>query len=200
MSADKINIKMISHPKINHTPPGGAAKLFWVVILFLGFFLVPTTAAASGNSIDPDTNIVKYDLNDPRNPDCPCHKAQKLAEDEYRKSQVQQQQQNPVDNSTAQNNQSNDNPINNNRGNDNNVSNNDNDVSYNDINRSGGSDINTNKVTFSGGGVGSQKHYSSFYKFQKKVKKWSRKINRKLGKKNNGTKKGKFRVADCFHY
>jgi hypothetical protein len=26
----------------------------------------------------------KYDINDPRNPDCPCHQQQKIAEKEYR--------------------------------------------------------------------------------------------------------------------
>lgn len=30
-----------------------------------------------------DTSKVKYDINDPRNPDCPCHQYQKLAEQEY---------------------------------------------------------------------------------------------------------------------
>jgi hypothetical protein len=184
---------MISHPKTNHKTPGGAAKLFWVVILFLGFLFLPKTSAASDNSVVPDTNIVKYDLNDPRNPDCPCHKAQQLAEDEYRKSQMQQQQQNPVDNSVAQNNEVNENPVNSNPVNRGNVSN-------DDVNSSNASDVNTNKTTFTGGSSGSQKHYSGFYKFQKKVRKWTRKMNRKLGKKNNGTKKGKFRVADCFHY
>jgi hypothetical protein len=190
---------MISHPNINHTP-GRAAKFFWVVFLFLGFFLVPKTSAASDNTVVPDTNIVKYDLNDPRNPDCPCHKAQQLAEAEYRKSQEHQQQQNPADNSTAQNGQGNDNPVNSNTGNDNKISNNDNTLSNNDVNKSGPSDINTNKVTFSGGSSGSQKHYSGFYKFQRKVKKWTRRLNRKLGKKNNGTKKGKRRLANCFDF
>jgi hypothetical protein len=28
-------------------------------------------------------NFTQFDINDPRNPDCPCHKRQKLAEDEY---------------------------------------------------------------------------------------------------------------------
>ncbi|MFL5764055.1 MAG: hypothetical protein ACJ77K_08950 [Bacteroidia bacterium] len=30
-------------------------------------------------------NKVQYALNDPRNPDCPCHKYQKMADDEYNK-------------------------------------------------------------------------------------------------------------------
>lgn len=29
-------------------------------------------------------SIEKYELNDPRNPDCPCHKYQKSAEEEYK--------------------------------------------------------------------------------------------------------------------
>lgn len=32
-----------------------------------------------------DSSKTKYDINDPRNPHCPCHKYQKLADDEYRK-------------------------------------------------------------------------------------------------------------------
>jgi hypothetical protein len=36
------------------------------------------------------TNVnQKYDLNDPRNPDCPCHKLQKQAEDEYKQIQME---------------------------------------------------------------------------------------------------------------
>ena len=34
------------------------------------------------------TNNSSYDLNDPRNPDCPCHKLQKLAEDEFKQQQL----------------------------------------------------------------------------------------------------------------
>jgi len=33
----------------------------------------------------PDSLKSKYALNDPRNPNCPCHKYQKLAEEEYQK-------------------------------------------------------------------------------------------------------------------
>ena len=32
-----------------------------------------------------NTDTQQYDLNDPRNPDCPCHKYQKMADDEYAK-------------------------------------------------------------------------------------------------------------------
>ncbi len=33
-----------------------------------------------------DSTKVQYQLNDPRNPDCPCHKYQKVAENEYAES------------------------------------------------------------------------------------------------------------------
>jgi hypothetical protein len=46
------------------------------------------------------TNNQQYDLNDPRNPDCPCHKLQKQAEDEYKQQQVE----NNTDNQMALNN------------------------------------------------------------------------------------------------
>lgn len=32
-----------------------------------------------------NADMQQYDLNDPRNPDCPCHKYQKMADDEYEK-------------------------------------------------------------------------------------------------------------------
>jgi hypothetical protein len=50
--------------------------------LFL-FFLFPS--CIFGFEMKCDT-AKKYELNDPRNPDCPCHKYQKLAEEEYRKA------------------------------------------------------------------------------------------------------------------
>lgn len=46
------------------------------------FFLFPSFIY--GFEMKSDT-AKKYELNDPRNPDCPCHKYQKIAEEEYRK-------------------------------------------------------------------------------------------------------------------
>jgi hypothetical protein len=46
-----------------------------------------------------DTTKLKqqhYDINDPRNPNCPCHKYQKLAEDEYAKLNKQKKQEIPI--------------------------------------------------------------------------------------------------------
>lgn len=47
-------------------------RLFSLVLRVL-LILIPAGSCAQAS----------YDLNDPRNPDCPCHKAQKLAEQEY---------------------------------------------------------------------------------------------------------------------
>ena len=35
--------------------------------------------------VKEDTLKSRFDINDPRNPNCPCHKYQKLADEEYRK-------------------------------------------------------------------------------------------------------------------
>lgn len=35
--------------------------------------------------VKEDSLKSRFDLNDPRNPQCPCHKYQKLADEEYRK-------------------------------------------------------------------------------------------------------------------
>ncbi len=48
--------------------------------LFL-FFLIQISFAQPNNSKQ------EFDLNDPRNPDCPCHKYQKMADEEFRKTQ-----------------------------------------------------------------------------------------------------------------
>lgn len=157
-----------------------ALFVFLTVFLFQTSVRVESRTGLKYNAVSPgpDTNKVKYDINDPRNPDCPCHAAQKLADDEYRRSQRGNNDNNPV--------------------NQNNVVNNDNSNDKN--NNSNKTDVNTNKTTFTSSSGGSQKHYSKYYKFQKKMKRWSKKMKRKLGSKNKGTKGGKFRVADCFHF
>jgi hypothetical protein len=45
-----------------------------------------------GNSVDDSTKVNKhqvFDINDPRNPNCPCHKYQKQADEEYKKLLLQ---------------------------------------------------------------------------------------------------------------
>jgi hypothetical protein len=62
-------------------------SLFKIFFLFLIFFS-PKISFATGDTIPGDT-ATKYDLWDPRNPDCPCHQYQKLADDEYKRLQEQ---------------------------------------------------------------------------------------------------------------
>jgi hypothetical protein len=48
-------------------------------------FLLPLTSALAlaPRHFSGDSTKSKYALTDPRNPDCPCHKYQKLADEEY---------------------------------------------------------------------------------------------------------------------
>jgi hypothetical protein len=49
------------------------------------FFLI-----LSSNSVySQNVQRSGYDINDPRNPDCPCHKLQKLADDEYERKKLE---------------------------------------------------------------------------------------------------------------
>ncbi|MCX6295611.1 MAG: hypothetical protein NTX97_06020 [Bacteroidetes bacterium] len=56
--------------------------------LFILFFLLVQNAHSQTN-----TGNQQYALNDPRNPDCPCHKYQKLADDAYKQTQDGNKQQ-----------------------------------------------------------------------------------------------------------
>ena len=53
-------------------------NLFRSLLLFILFSSTNTIALAQ-------TTNQQYNLNDPRNPDCPCHKLQKQADDEYQR-------------------------------------------------------------------------------------------------------------------
>jgi hypothetical protein len=59
-----------------------------LLILFscAGFFLFSRTIS-NGDSLKN-----KFPINDPRNPDCPCHRQQELAEQEYRSRQSENHQ------------------------------------------------------------------------------------------------------------
>jgi hypothetical protein len=48
-------------------------------------FLLFVSRSFSGLPGDTLRKVQSYDINDPRNPDCPCHKYQKLADEEYAK-------------------------------------------------------------------------------------------------------------------
>ncbi|MGZ3862990.1 MAG: hypothetical protein ACXVPN_05325 [Bacteroidia bacterium] len=54
-----------------------------LLLLFFSFMLVSNESF----SLPKDSTKNKYELNDPRNPNCPCHKNQQLAEQEYRQLQ-----------------------------------------------------------------------------------------------------------------
>lgn len=161
------------------------SSLFFFMLLFL--FVLPIRAesrttskdildasevVSSIQSTDTDTNKVKYELNDPRNPDCPCHNAQKQADEEYRKLQEQNgnnAEQNNVATNTNSKNQENPN-------------------------------IDPNKNNTGAMTGGTSKHYSNSKNYSKHIMHWMKKVKRHLGNKNNGTKKGKRRLADCFHF
>lgn len=59
----------------------------WIISFIVFFPLVLSAQNNAGKN--------KYELNDPRNPDCPCHKLQKQAEEEYAQ---QHRQVSPPDN------------------------------------------------------------------------------------------------------
>jgi hypothetical protein len=56
-------------------------------VLFLLFSFVASGTFASSMPALTDTTKKNFPLNDPRNPDCPCHKFQKIADDEYKEMQ-----------------------------------------------------------------------------------------------------------------
>jgi hypothetical protein len=61
----------------------GFRKEIFLIILLFSIFL---SSPAKFYSAFPDSTQKRkerYDINDPRNPDCPCHKYQELADREY---------------------------------------------------------------------------------------------------------------------
>jgi hypothetical protein len=152
----------------------------YLFFLSLLFFVSPKISFATGDTLTGDTT--KYALNDPRNPNCPCHDAQKKADEEYRKM-------------IEKNNQANnngDNPVNhdpvNNNGNNSNG------------NKSSDSTIATVTKSVSSGSGGSSKHYSKKVIEWKTMNKRMRKIKKSMIRKGKGTKRGKHRLVDCFHF
>ena len=61
------------------TSPAVFLRLFLFLLLLSGFPLLSEAMVS-------DTAKSKYPLNDPRNPDCPCHQYQRMADEEYRRS------------------------------------------------------------------------------------------------------------------
>jgi hypothetical protein len=64
-------------------------KNYLIIILFSCFFLFSFSSLAQNlinilNDINNLNNLIQeYDINDPRNPNCPCHKQQQKADQEY---------------------------------------------------------------------------------------------------------------------
>jgi len=84
--------------------PGGSyinkeCGRFIPAALFLLCIIIPANALAGPG----DTSLTVFDISDPRNPDCPCHKYQKKADREYRRFlRVQQQEQKARDKMVAE--------------------------------------------------------------------------------------------------
>ncbi|MGB3948105.1 MAG: hypothetical protein WBM13_08970 [Bacteroidia bacterium] len=77
--AIKIPLKMII---INpHNPIFPPLLRQWMLIVLFTF--VSTSLKAVNDTLKKKQPV--YDLNDPRNPNCPCHKYQKLADEEFLK-------------------------------------------------------------------------------------------------------------------
>lgn len=81
-------------------------KLFGALWLFILILLFSQNAFSQKNIITQE-----YDINDPRNPNCPCHKYQQMADNEYEQSKRQQENQfvlntdnlNPANNNSGNN-------------------------------------------------------------------------------------------------
>ena len=100
---DKLIIRKMKTNKLNNAPKtfppvNSGGRLMGLYILF--FFLTQLSFAGT------DTTKIanqQYALNDPRNPDCPCHKLQKQAEDEFAQQNNIKNQFDNVENSNKNN-------------------------------------------------------------------------------------------------
>jgi hypothetical protein len=159
-------------------------KIFFVLLLF---FACPKFSFANGDTIPGDTTA-KYDLWDPRNPDCPCHQYQNLADEEYKKLQQQNGNGQTNNNNNSNNNPTDHNPVNNNPDNTNNG------------NNSSDSTATATAHSTTSSSDGSSKHYSEKLIDWKVMNKWMRKVKKTMRRRGNGTKRGNHRLATCFHW
>jgi hypothetical protein len=67
------------HNSSNQLKLAMSAPVFLLFIFFLSLHNLSLHATNDSTQVKKQ----KFDLNDPRNPDCPCHKYQKLADEEY---------------------------------------------------------------------------------------------------------------------
>lgn len=165
----------------------------FMVLLFLVFMSHGLFATEKPETIPGDTDEVaqqqEYDINDPRNPNCPCHQWQKKADEEYQRNQ--QQQNNPVVQDDANN-------ANKDANTDNNRTQDDfNDKSRDDSNRQTNSQ---QSQTSSSSGGGSSHVKRGVDMPHLAIGKKTKKALRRIGRKRNGTKKWRRSVVDCFHF
>lgn len=165
----------------------------FLLFLFLVLFAPGLSATEIPVSIPGDTDEVaqqEYDINDPRNPDCPCHQWQKQADEEYQR--MQQQQSNPV--VQHQTNDANNDAA---KSSDQ-KSDNSNDHADNPDEQSGRQQS-SQSANSSGGG--SNSHVKRGVDMPDiAVGKKTKKILRRMGRKRNGTKKWRRSMVDCFHF
>ncbi|CAN5411046.1 hypothetical protein BH10BAC1_BH10BAC1_15720 [soil metagenome] len=164
-------------------------NLFRALLLFILFFSMNKIAIAQ-------TTNQQYDLNDPRNPDCPCHKLQKQADDEYQRQlnlgnnfndndnigNQQLQNFNPINTTIETNKLINFNQVNNNLGND----------SKSKINTRSFQPQSNNTSSGSGSSVGKNK--------KKKASNWFVKKMHRTKLKHSRIKKVKPNYAVCYKW
>jgi len=79
-----------------------------VIIFSFSVFLLCTNNCFATEIAPGDSTKIKYDINDPRNPYCPCHKYQKLADEEFARLKKKEGNKTGI---TANNSESSDNSV-----------------------------------------------------------------------------------------
>lgn len=151
--------------------------LSFFVLLFLVLSTSNAAATQSIRTIPSDTDEVaeqEYDINDPRNPNCPCHQYQKQADEEYQRMQQQQANTNSdKDNDASEKPQDNPDDQNNHE-----------QESQDDSDHSDGNVHVKPRLRLPDTDFG----------------KGTRKLMRRIGRKHNGTRKWRRSVVDCFRW
>jgi hypothetical protein len=151
---------------------------FSAMSLRLAFLLMLVSTIAFSQ-----TNNQQYDLNDPRNPNCPCHKFQKQAEVEYKQLQMKDSSGNQVTFNVNKKN-----------------------ISYDSNNRNvnNGNEKQTNAGN-DNYGAGSQKATRGFYGYgaiqkKKNIFDLIERIRNVYNIKHSKIKKFRIKTSDCFYW
>lgn len=197
--------------KINPDNSSTARYTFRVVLL-IAIALLPARVFAY-NPPDTTDSAKKYDLNDPRNPDCPCHQYQKQADEEYERTKKQQEtNNNPVaadpakdaqpksgdqsqhnGNSDSDQQNSTDNPQQNNaedQSQSERIPDNAQQTTADNTEQTHATADDDRDETKSG-----KKNHNSHVLAHK-----AKKLSHRMARKRNGTKHGRHRLANCFHW